>query len=256
MKSITTSLLARGLIAALLLAQIGCTEPGQEPIIDNSALTPPVPDGMVRGTVAETMNSGGYTYVLIETGQDKLWAATPEFVVQVGDVVQTAKGMAMSDFTSKSLNRTFDLVYFVGAIENLSAPALPTGNPGPAMPPVNQGAGNSGEPLPQEIKVAELQPGQNIAYVYANKDTLAGQPVSLRGKVVKYNANILGTNFIHIQDGSGDLTDGSNDLTVTSKAVTAVGEQVIVTGTVILNKDFGYGYEFPVLVEDASITPE
>jgi hypothetical protein len=261
LKSITSSLQAAGLIAALLLTQIGCTEPGQEPVTDDSALTSPVPDGMVRGTVAETMNSGGYTYVLIETGQDDVWAAAPGLVVQVGDVVQIAQGMAMSDFTSKSLNRTFDLVYFVGAIENLSAPALSTGLPETALPPANPGAENTSEPvrqeiMPQEIKVAELQPGQNIAYVWANKDELAGQPVSLRGKVVKYNANILGTNFIHIQDGSGDVTDGSNDLTVTSKAVTAVGEQVIVTGSIILNKDFGYGYNFPVLMEDASITPE
>jgi len=256
LKSITSSLLAAGLIAALLLTQIGCTEPGQEPVIDNSALTSPVPVGMVRGTVAETMNSGGYTYVLIETEQDKLWAAAPELVVQVGDVVQIAQGMAMSDFTSKSLNRTFDLVYFVGAIENLSAPALPTGHPEAALPPANPSAEDASEPMPQEIRVAELQPGQNIAYVHTNKDALAGRQISLRGEVVKFNANILGTNFIHIQDGSGDVADGSNDLTVTSQTATAVGETVVVTGTIVLNKDFGAGYTFPVLMEDASITPE
>ena len=55
--------------------------------------------------------------------------------------------------------------------------------------------------------VAELEPGQNIAWVYANKDSLAGQSVSLRGKVVKYNSNILGWNFLHIQDGSGDAAE-------------------------------------------------
>jgi len=107
-----------------------------------------------------------------------------------------------------------------------------------------------------DVQVAELEAGQNIAYVYGNKDALADQQISLRGKVVKYNEGILGWNFIHIQDGSGDAADGSNDLTVTSKATTAVGETVVLTGTIILNKDFGAGYSFPVLMEDANLTTE
>ena len=74
--------------------------------------------------------------------------------------------------------------------------------------------------------------------------------------VVKFNSNILGTNFIHIQDGSGDVADGSNDLIVTSQSETAVGETIVVAGTIILNKDFGAGYSFPVLMDDASITTE
>ena len=85
---------------------------------------------------------------------------------------------------------------------------------------------------------------------------LSGQPVSLRGKVVKFNANILGTNWLHIQDGSGSAADASNDLTVTSAAQAAVGDTVVVTGNVALDKDFGSGYSYPVLVEDASLTVE
>jgi hypothetical protein len=104
--------------------------------------------------------------------------------------------------------------------------------------------------------VAAVEEGKDIAWVYANKDSLAGQSVSLRGKVVKYNEGILGTNFIHIQDGSGDAGDGSNDLTVTSQYKTAIDETIVVTGTIILNKDFGAGYSFSVLVEDAAITTE
>ena len=122
MKSSTLSLATAGLIAALLLMQIGCSDAGPDPVTDNPALASPVPDGMVRGTVAETMNSAGYTYVLIESGGNKYWAAAPEHDVEVGDVVQTVLGMAMYEFTSKTLNRSFDVVYFVGGVENLSAP--------------------------------------------------------------------------------------------------------------------------------------
>lgn len=259
MKSITLLPTAAGLLAALLLTQIGCTESAQEPVADNPALTSPLPDGMVRGTVLATLNAGVYTYVFIDTDQDERWVAVPKTPVLVGDVVVTEQGMTMTNFESKSLNRTFDVVYFAGGLQNLTAPApaavdasavLPEGHP--SMDSTTVEAATAAAPT----KVAELTPGEDIAYVYANQDALAGQSISLRGEVVKFNANILGTNFIHIQDGSGDAADGSNDLTVTSKAVTAVGETVVVTGTVIQNKDFGSGYVFPVLMDDASISSE
>ena len=179
--------------------------------------------------------------------------------VQVGDTVQAFQGMPMTNFESKSLNRTFDVVYFLGALENLSTPAtsaMSEGQPSSALPPGHPSTDTAIETPTADIKVAELTPGQDIAYVYANKDSLAGQQISLRGEVVKFNSNILGTNFIHIQDGSGDVADGSNDLIVTSTTETAVGETIVLTGTIVLDKDFGAGYTFPILMEDASITTE
>jgi len=239
------SVLALLLTAGLLVSQTGCTETAQEPAVENPALTTPVPAGMTRGTVLETMDSGGYTYVAIETDQGPIWAAGPQTSVQVGDVVEISQVMPMNQFTSKTLNRTFDVLFFVNRISNLTTPA-PT-KASVSKPAVNEIA---------DVSVDALEPGQNIAWVYANTDSLANQPVSLRGKVVKYNGNILGWNFIHIQDGSGDVADRNNDLTVTSKDTTAVGETVVVTGTLILNKDFGADYSFPVLLEDASIASQ
>ncbi|OHC62034.1 MAG: hypothetical protein A2045_05775 [Rhodocyclales bacterium GWA2_65_20] len=93
---------------------------------------------------------------------------------------------------------------------------------------------------------------KTIAALYQGKAALAGQAVSVQGKVVKVNNEIMGRNFLHIQDGTGDK--GTNDLTVTSKQTAAVGDQVTVTGNVVLNKDFGAGYAYPLLMEEASIT--
>ena len=67
--------------------------------------------------------------MFIETDSDTHWVAARQIAVQVGDVVQASEGMPMTDFESKSLNRTFDVVYFAGALQNLSAPALPDGHP-------------------------------------------------------------------------------------------------------------------------------
>ena len=261
MKHSASSTAIYGIVLGLLAALAGCSDPAEAPVAENPALAAPVPAGMMRGTVLETMNAGGYTYVLIDTGQDQRWAATQQTVVNAGDVVQMKEGMAMTGFTAKSLNRTFDIIYFVDGMQNLSASpepaaALPEGHPATSLPPGHPSTDGAADAAAADAAVAALEPGQDIAWIYANKDTLAGQSVSLRGKVVKYNEGILGWNFIHLQDGSGDAAAGGNDLTVTSKAQAAVGQTVVVTGTVILDKDFGAGYAFPVMMEDASITVE
>ena len=92
---------------------------------------------------------------------------------------------------------------------------------------------------------------KTIAALYQEKAALAGKLVRVQGKVVKTNNDIMGRNFVHVQDGTG--AKGSDDLTVTSKQTAKVGDQVTVTGRVAVNKDFGSGYSYPLLVEEASI---
>lgn len=94
----------------------------------------------------------------------------------------------------------------------------------------------------------------NIADLYRDKSDLAGRQVTLKGTVVKVNNNIMRRNFVHIQDGSGDAGTGTNDLTVTTGDTVAVGDQVSVSGTVTVDQDFGFGYRYPLLVEQASVT--
>jgi hypothetical protein len=164
----------------------------------------------------------------------------------------------MGAFTSKTLNRTFDDLYFVGTLDNLSAtPAMPEDQPAAALPPghptTTAGSGDA-ERVVTDTAVTAVEEGKDIAWVHANKDSLAGQSVRLRGKVVKYNANILGTNFLHIQDGSGDAANSDNDLIVTTNTEVAVGQTVVATGNIVLDKDFGAGYSYPVLLENAAIT--
>ncbi|HET7831989.1 MAG TPA: OB-fold nucleic acid binding domain-containing protein [Gallionella sp.] len=99
---------------------------------------------------------------------------------------------------------------------------------------------------------AEEAKVKTIASLYQDKAALAGKEVRVQGKVVKVNTGIMGRNFVHLQDGTGK--QGTNDLTVTSKDVPKVGDQVTATGRVSVDKDFGYGYQYPLLMEDAKIT--
>jgi hypothetical protein len=216
------------------------------------------------GKVAETMNTAGYTYFLVDTGKAKTWTAAPQFSVKVGDKVEVAGGMPMPNYHSKTLNRDFELVVFTGnvTVNGVSAaaagaaPSVKSGQLPEGHPPISGGAAAGTDPLPiinlKGIKKADG--GKTIAEIYGDKAKLSGNKVKVRGRVVKYNGDIMGKNWLHIQDGSGSA--GSNDLAVTSAAKTKVGDLVLVNGTVAINKDFGGGYKYVVIVEDAQVTVE
>lgn len=103
----------------------------------------------------------------------------------------------------------------------------------------------------QTAKAAAPTP---IATVWKTRATLAGKTVTVRGKVVKFNGGILGVNWIHIQDGSGSEAEHTNDITITSDGGAKVGETITATGVVGINKDLGSGYNYPVIIEKATIT--
>jgi hypothetical protein len=95
---------------------------------------------------------------------------------------------------------------------------------------------------------------KTVAAVYKEKTALTGKTISATGKVVKVNNGIMGRNFVHVQDGTGDAKDGSNNLVVTSKQTAAVGDKVTISGLVVVNRDFGSGYSYPLIIEEATVT--
>jgi hypothetical protein len=215
---------------------------------------------LVGGKVVETMDSGGYTYVQVDSGKGKIWAAGPKTQVKVGDQVTFADGVPMRNYQSKTLNRTFESIYFVSGIYlpgQSGAPANPHaamgGNPHAGMGGIPQ-AGKGMAAVTDFSGLKKPADGLTVAEIFAQKETLAAKKVTLRGKVVKYNAQILGKNWIHVRDGTGAA--GSNDLLVTSAKTARVGDTVLVVGTLVLNQDFGSGYKYDLLLEEAEVTVE
>lgn len=235
------------LVAVVLVALLGaaCQEKAPQtaaPVAEQAA------SAGLTGKVAETMNSGGYTYVLVDTGNEQVWAAAPEFAVQVGDPVIVPEGMPMTNYHSKSLDRTFETVYFVdgvmvGGEQMMGQPQRPEGHP---TVQVDKSVDLSG------IKKAEG--GKTVEEIFASKEQLNGKTTMVRGKVVKFSAGIMGKNWIHLQDGTGK--EGTNDLTVTTNAEANTGDTIVVKGTLVANKDFGFGYQYDVIMEDATVTVE
>jgi hypothetical protein len=212
--------------------------------------------GNFSGKVIETTNTAGYTYVRVDTGAKKLWAAAPSFEVKVGDTAAVADGMPMAGYHSKTLDRDFDLVYFTGNVTvNGARPG--TGAPMPELPKNHPPVHGAAPTAPLKLDFSKLQKpegGHTVQQINAGKAKLAGQEVKVRGKVVKYNEQIMGKNWLHLRDGTG--TEGSNDLLVTTGAKAKVGDTVLVTGKVSTNKDFGMNYKYAVLIEDAKVVVE
>ena len=204
----------------------------------------------INGKVAETMDASGYTYVLVDTGKEKIWVAGPQTALKVGDEVYIPSGSPMPNFESKTLKRTFDKIIF--------APSIMVGGADQAMPTAQA----SNAPKPQAAPAAEVdlsgitkpEGGKTVAEIFAGRKDLNGKTVLLRGKVVKFMSGIMGKNWLHVKDGTG--TPGNDDLVVTTQAVAKIGDTVLVKGTVAADKDFGSGYRYDVIVEDADVTIE
>ncbi len=226
-----------------------------------------LPDPL-RGKVQETLDSGGYTYILLASERGDVWAAAKTFTVSVGDDVELAGLMPMYDFRSRTLDRTFKEIQFVGratviggstTTEPARPPREPVAGALPAgHPPVGDAAAPPSPTPAAPSEAGEIEPlsgGLTVAELFGKKTDLQGKLVKFRGRVVKANRGILGRNWLHIQDGSGEA--GSNDITVTSKTDFAPPDSIVVIeGTLGLEKDFGAGYKYDVIVEDATVMVE
>jgi hypothetical protein len=207
------------------------------------------PQGGISGKVAETMEASGYTYVLVDKGTEKVWVAGPRTAVKVGDEVYIPEGSPMAKFESKSLKRTFDQIIFSSAIM--------VGGADKAIATAQKPADHTKAPTDAAVDlkgITKATGGKSVAEVFAERKALNGKKVLVRGKVVKAMSGIMGKNWLHVKDGTGG--SGSDDLVVTTNVTAKVGDKVLVNGMVASDKDFGSGYRYDVIVEDAEVKVE
>jgi hypothetical protein len=203
--------------------------------------------------VEDRIDASDYSYLQVsEQDGKKYWIAATKLDAAKGDILYYTKSMEMKNFHSNTLNRTFESVLFVDDItktpHNMNNP-----NAAPNVDPKMAHSQVLATPK-VEVKIEPVKNGKTVEQVYKDMDQLNGKTIRIRGKVVKYNPEILGRNWIHIQDGTAS---GSNyDLMVTSKDQASVGQIITVEGKVATNKDFGAGYTYKVMIEDAAVKTE
>lgn len=231
---------------------------GGEPIMrgtnDNASIPTPAPEMTepISGKVLQTMSSGGYTYIeLKKKSGEKLWLAVPAAEIPLGSQQTFNPGMVMPNFESKTLKRTFDSIIFTELVkpakgkETKDVSGKSPGSKGTVSPDMKV-----------KVKKASGKNAYTVSELYKNRATLNKKKIVLRGKVVKVSSNIMGKNWIHLRDGSGSHATADFNLVVTSKSIPAEGEVVLVKGTLYKDKDFGGGYKYEVIVEDAEFTIE
>lgn len=215
------------------------------------------------GKVVQTMDVGSYTYVEIDTGEAKIWAAAPRTSLKEGDEVVAPDGILMRNFTSKTLDRTFEEIYFVSSLRppgeaagdtaEKTAPAAPhADDPAPLAAHRNGAAAAVPQSQALVAAIAKQADERTVAELHEKAKELAGTAVAVHGKVTKFTGGVLGKNWIHIDDGSA----GDKDLTVTTDAVAKIGDTVAAKGVLGVDRDFGAGYRYDVIIEDATVTVE
>ena len=198
-------------------------------------------------TTEEVIQSSNYTYLRVTEDGKESWIAITRQEVEVGKTYYFEPSIEMANFTSKELKRTFPTILFVAKFS--STPIVATEKFAISDPP----KGKQPAVAKEGLKVKPAVGGITIAELYAKKDSYGGKSVKIKGEVVKFNAQIMGKNWFHIQDGT--TNNGDFDLTITSAAEVKVGDIVTIEGVVALKKDFGAGYSYEVIIEEAKLIP-
>ncbi len=192
----------------------------------------------------EVIQTNSYTYINAREGDKTYWMAVGKISVKEGTTLYYTRGMEMKNFESKDLDRTFESILFVDQVSD-----KPMGMPGMAAGADPHAKAKSA--AKEQISVKPAKGGISIGELYADKSSYKDRLAIISGKVTKFNPGIMGRNWVHIQDGSE--ADGNFDLTVTTESDVKVGDIVTFSGIIALDKDFGAGYSYKVIMENATV---
>ncbi len=195
-------------------------------------------------SVLEVIPTTNYTYLKVFEENMDYWIAVPSMEARKGDLLYYTQAMEMKQFESKELGRTFESVLFVSDISTTPIPAT-------TMPAGASPQGKVLQPRDTALKIDQIEGGISIATLYASPEKFEGKEIHVTGKVVKFSPDIMSRNWVHIQDGTEH--DGHYDLTITTSDKLATGDVETFRGIIRLNKDFGAGYRYDVIMEEARV---
>jgi hypothetical protein len=208
-------------------------------------------DQLMSGTVVEHIDVAAYSYLKVQSEDDEQWIAIVKEPVGEGDLVQFSGGLEMTDFYSETLDRSFASILFV-----TRATVVRSGDSGAEefKHPGTSGTAAVNSAAQEVPKIEALEAGLTVHEILSQSKAFKGQDVSLRARVMKVNEAIMGKNWVTLQDGTG--TEPDNKLIATTQDVVSVGDTVVVTGVIANDVSLGYGYDYEVLLEEATFITE
>lgn len=189
--------------------------------------------------VEEILNTEKYSYLNVTEDGEKFWIAIPRKEIEIGSTYYYKGGLLKRNFESKEYNRVFETIYLVSNV---------TSQPINSSEPAVKGAiAEHGTNTRESINVEPAEGSINLSELFSNPSNYQGKLVKITGKCVKFNPMIMNRNWAHIQDGSGD----NLDLTVTTSQNIPLNAVVTIEGIIELNRDFGAGYKYDIIMEKA-----
>ena len=247
----------KAILLLLTMALFGCDQSAETPAAPVSQAAPAAQaENAITGMVLEAIAVDSYTYLRLDVQGTETWVASSPTMAVEGDMVKFSGAMEMTNFQSKTLDRTFDSILFVSGVELIGGDATADYHevdPHEALKAEGEAylaAGAKDAVAAETINVQALEGGMTIAALFAGYEQLEGQEVSVRAKVVKFSPNVLGKNWVTLQDGTGTAPD--DKLVVTTAETVDLNAEVVVKGLVKSNVDIGAGYTYKVLLESAS----
>ncbi len=222
----------------LVLSFSSCKEKQKPVSIDNSI------DKNHVVVVQEVLHGEKYSYMNVKEKFVEFWISTDKVLASVGDTLYYIDAFEMNDFKSKELDRVFESILFVSEISNKPIKKAEKWYKEKHNTKTAQGT-------KYDIKLKRPDGAVSIADIYANTEKYNGKQLKLRGVVMRYNEMIMKKNWIHLQDGTDH--NGEFDLTITTTDKVQLGDTIIIEGTLMLDKDFGAGYVYPVILEQATV---
>ncbi|MDI1322031.1 MAG: GW dipeptide domain-containing protein [Algoriphagus sp.] len=185
-------------------------------------------------TVEEVLNTQKYSYLNVKEAGESYWLATLKADFQKGMELSYRGGLLKTNFKSVEFDRVFEKLYLVSEIRS-SGEALTAAGPVPS-------AENALASKPNLEGVTKLSD------IVANPEKFKNKKVKVYGEVTKVNQMIMDRNWLHIKDGTAD----KYDFVLTSQSSVPVGHSVLFEGVISIDKDFGAGYSYPILLENAT----
>jgi hypothetical protein len=199
------------------------------------------PTDMHQVTAVEILEAERYTYLKVKENGEPFWIATAKFDAKVGNKYFYRGGLLKTNFESQEHNKVFDKIFLVSEIIDAAT-----------HPHTNAEANPTSAASVSEKDLKSVSGAIKLSDLFSNKEKYSGKVVTVVGKCVKANYGIMNKNWYHIQDGT--KKDGKKcDFTITTTENLPLGANVAFEGKVILNKDFGSGYRYDILLEDAKL---
>ncbi|NOX17984.1 MAG: hypothetical protein GXO87_06860 [Chlorobi bacterium] len=249
------------LFFALFISVTACSENAKEKSAPNNAASADSvlsTNGIHKAEIIKFVDVPEYTYIFVKSADKEFWLAVTTTKVQKGESIYFTKPLEMRDFHSSTLDTTFQSILFVSSIAH-TADALTqakngknagmTGMVSPHGKMEGGGQGSQKGNKSPDVKVEKNAGETTVAEIFEKSEDLSGKEITLKGKITKFLPDIMGKNWLHIQDGTN--FQGTGDLVATTKESFNVGDVVTIKAKLETNIDYGYGYKYNVILQDA-----